>query len=127
MVALWSKHFGSNEIKTMNCTAITEENQGLQANGPTWESMHPLAVPPHFPSDKAAPSPLTKVNKDLVLNCNSGDALKEVLKTRNRNISKQLSEYQVLLYRLFKKKTQKTFSHYVASWTFNKMHKELEF
>lgn len=88
----------------MNCTAIREENQGLLANGPTWESMDPLPVPLHFPSDKAAPSPLTKVNKDLLLNCNSGNVLKKFLKLRNRNISKQLSEYQVPLYRPFKKK-----------------------
>lgn len=106
----------------MNCTVITEENQGLLANGPTWESMDPLPVPPHFHSDKATPSPLTKVNKDLVLNCNSGNALKKFLKIRNRNISKQLSEYQVPLYRPF---TKNILFHYVASWTLTKCTKKL--
>lgn len=106
----------------MNCTAITGENQGLLANSPTWESMDPFPVPLHFPSDKAAPSPLTKVNKDLVLNCNSGNALKKFLKIRHRNISKQLSEYQVPLYGPFKKNI---LFHYMASWTLTKCTKNL--
>lgn len=105
----------------MNCTAIREENQGLLAKGPTWESMDPLPVPLHFPSDKAAPSPLTKVNKDLLLN--SGNVLKKFLKIRNRNISKQLSEYQVPLYRPFKKKYLVSLC---SQLDLRKMHKELE-